>query len=118
MEGRLEMEGFTPTQLFLAGCFFSSLTAIGARIQKEPLTASLVFHCLFFHGPIGGGLGIGSYEFLAWKWQWRWAFTPIVASIAYGGGIVRIPQVNLRDVLLKALGERQAGDKGNDRNQP
>lgn len=99
------MEQFTPTQLFLASCVASAITAMGSRLEQGPLTVPSVFNCIFFHGSIGGGLGIGLYEFLAWKWQFRWAFTPIVAGIAYGGGIVKIPKINLRDVLLRALGD-------------
>ncbi len=94
------MESWTPLTIFYISCALSAATNVGATLLTErPLTARTIIGTILFHGPMGGGFAIGLYE------SFSWARKPAVAiffAIAYGGGVVTIP--DLRSTALRILG--------------
>jgi hypothetical protein len=107
---------WTPLHVFVYSVFVSSWTALGTLLffSEEPLRVRKIIGCLVFHGLIGGGVGMGAYEFFGWD---KRPFRCIVCAIFYGGGIIRISE--LREHVTKmarALMQSVAsgGDKRNE----
>lgn len=86
--------------IFWISCALSAGTNVGAILLTErPLTVRTIIGTVLFHGPMGGGFATGLHE------SFSWARKPAVAiffAIAYGGGVVTIP--DLRSVALRILG--------------